>query len=82
MRAYTSSLEAATSDAKVWCNRSAAHFSAGNHTAALEDARIARTGDPAYAKVRSRYIQLAGNAMECYALNALQGCADPAAVSA
>lgn len=50
VRAYTSSLEAATADARVWGNRSAAQLHAGNAAAALEDARIARTVDPTYAK--------------------------------
>ena len=52
VRAYTSSLEGRTDDARVWANRSAAHLAAGTPAAALEDARIARTLDPAYAKVR------------------------------
>lgn len=51
VRAYSSSLEGRTDDARVWANRSAAHLSAGNAAAALEDARIARTLDPAYVKV-------------------------------
>jgi hypothetical protein len=52
VRAYTSSLEGRTDDARVWANRSAAHLAAGTPEAALEDARVARTLDPAYAKVR------------------------------
>jgi hypothetical protein len=51
VHAYSSSLEAKTDDARVWANRSAAHLSAGNAAAALEDARIARRVDPTYAKV-------------------------------
>lgn len=53
VRAYTSSLEGRTDDARVWANRSAAHLSAGAPAAALEDARIARALDPAYAKVQT-----------------------------
>lgn len=50
MRSYTISLDASTADARVWANRSAAHLASHNAAAALEDARIARTVDPTYAK--------------------------------
>ena len=51
VRAYSRSLEGATDNARVWANCSAARLAAGDASAALQDARIARTVDPSYAKV-------------------------------
>ena len=55
--AYSESLRSLTSDVRVWANRSAAHLAAGNAAAALEDARIARTVQPDYAKARPYEVQ-------------------------
>jgi hypothetical protein len=64
VHAYSASLEGRTDDARVWANRAAAHLSAGNAAAALEDSRIARTVDPAYAKVRGAW-QGSGRRLQC-----------------
>ena len=51
--AYSDSLAGSTSNAVVWANRSAARLALGKAELALLDARLARTVDPAYAKVCS-----------------------------
>ena len=50
--AYTQSLKHSTSNHIVWANRSAVYLRVKQPHKALEDARIARTIDETYAKVR------------------------------
>ncbi len=49
--AYTRALRHDTSSHALWANRSAASLRMGDHEAALADARIARTVNPAFTKV-------------------------------
>lgn len=51
--AYTRALRHDTRSHAVWANRSAAALRTGDYEAALKDARIARTVNPAFTKARA-----------------------------